>query len=259
MPGYKLWRLTFSYLPRSFYTFPCKLCGGLGARSEVRGAIAGEDDIKHVVVVTMILVVVAGTRAEAGPIRAGVSVGGSSVTQSYDYSPEIGQIWEGPDRRLTRVGFGGFTELALDDRFSLGLDVIYVQKGLKDDFAVTNPDSPEVIGTRTVTAVMRYLSVPATVSVGYPVGEVTPYVFAGPSLEFLLSHDKGTAFSDAFENMDTVAFGLHVGAGAHWRRWGVNIRYFTDLANSYEPPGRMLLESVKNYGWLGMVSFAVLQ
>ena len=192
--------------------------------------------------------------AEARGFRAGVSVGGSTATQSYDFSS--GDV-EFDRENLVRPAIGGYGELSFA-RISLGLDAMYVQKGLKDEILVTGT-GPEVLGTRTIEGVMRYLSVPATVSFDFQVQSVSPYVFVGPSLEILLSYDKDSLFSEVFENMDTVVLGLHVGAGVRWRRLGASIRYFTDLSNSYTPPAGFALESVKNHGWLGLVSFAILQ
>ena len=195
------------------------------------------------------------TGAEAGgPVSAGVSLGGSTMTQTYTFINDSDLLDD--NLSVLRGALGAYIELSLSTRFSAEIEIIYLSKGVGIESIATNPDSPDALGTVTTEYEIRYLSIPATAGFALLSGPVTPYLFLGPSAEILLSHDD---FSGVFENMDSLTLGLQVGAGVLWKRWGANIRYSTDLTNPYNPPPGALLESVKNHGWVGLVTFAVLR
>jgi hypothetical protein len=126
--------------------------------------------------------------------------------------------------------------------FSVVTQLEYVQRGMEMEFVVTTAESPEGIGTRRVAGRVNYLSLPILAKVEIPLGEVSPYVLAGPRLDYLISYRSDDGLFDAlYKQFRKTLLGASFGAGLAARgdlpvTILLEARYNIDLQNSYATP-----------------------
>jgi hypothetical protein len=139
----------------------------------------------------------------------GLKVGAVSATQTWQYWSNS-QLSTDP-----RWGFdaGIFVE-ALDLPFlSVLAELHYVQKGFTNTLPVTTEAQPDGTGEEiTFRPRVDYLSLPILAKIRFDVGFFTPYVFAGPRVDFLLTNtDDGFGLVlDKFKKTDV---GVSIGMG----------------------------------------------
>ena len=140
----------------------------------------------------------------------GLKVGAVSATQKWQYWSNS-QLSTGP---RWGVDAGVFVE-ALDIPFvSVLAELHYIQKGFTTTLPVTTAAQPDGTGEDiTFKPRVDYLSLPILAKVRFEVGSFTPYVFAGPRVDFFLSNtDDGFALVlDKFKKTDV---GVSIGIGA---------------------------------------------
>lgn len=151
----------------------------------------------------------------------------------------------------TRAGIGaGFTAgIPLSPHVSLQPEVLYVRKGAKTTFELTNSQGT-VLSSMSVTYAIDYLEIPLLLRVGVPTsGSVEPYFIGGPSVGFKVSEEL--RFGDASETWDRVStsdFGLAIGAGLEMgrgrTRWLLEARYTVGLTDIGSIPDASLRNSV---------------
>jgi len=188
---------------------------------------------------------------------AGVSAGGSWMTQSWDYD---GTDLEIVDSGIFGPSLGGFAIMSVTPAFHVGLETFYLRKGFETEFTKTSPDSPNPQGTFTETYELHYLSVPVTARYRIPAGSVVLYPLGGVSAEILL----GRSDNWLLDELNSVVFALHLGAGVDIGRFAVTARYVGDFTNSYDRPSSadedgITLESVKSQGVAVLVSYSLWQ
>jgi opacity protein-like surface antigen len=111
--------------------------------------------------------------------------GGLAVSR-LSYSKDLWQTVDQSTRRGVVVGAIG--EIGLNARWSIRIEPRYIQKGNKiGAFAVTGAGGPTVLGTIEVFEKLDYLEIPLHVRATFPMEGITPFLFAGPSLGFLLT------------------------------------------------------------------------
>jgi hypothetical protein len=192
--------------------------------------------------------------AGAGVLRmAGAKIAVTSAGQSYDITAIAN---EETDRRL---GFGvaGFIEWFDLPVFSVVTQLEYLQRGMEQEFNVTSPESPEVLGTTTIENRLDYLSLPILAKGRIELGSVTPYALAGIRFDHLLGYEsEGNFFNAVYDSFDRTTIGGSVGAGVELPEllpFGVlaELRYNFDLDDAYSTD--LLTVSNNAYDlWIGI-------
>ncbi len=134
----------------------------------------------------------------------------------------------------TGIAVGGFIELALLSHVSVVGEVQYAQKGMKGTEVFIN--GLEVPYNVVEAPWEEYLSIPIAAKIGLPVGLITPYLLAGPRVDFLLSshHDGDT--EAPFNRFKAVDYGGTFGCGVKWNWFFLEFRYDPDFTDSYDQP-----------------------
>lgn len=166
-----------------------------------------------------------------------------------------------------RIGFVGgvFATGRISPRFGLRAELLYVMKGAKDRFEVTD-NAGNVVGQGHDHWVLKYIEVPVLARVSLsPSARVRPELVFGPSLAVKLS---GTLRSEAPGSPTTTAtisqlktfdlgvaagFGISVGHGPV--RWLLDVRYSTGLLSAFDSVAGSLDASNSVVSVMGGVSF----
>lgn len=141
-----------------------------------------------------------------------------------------------------RMGFsiGAFAEWFETGWFTLLTQAEYAQKGLGMTFLIAGPTGPEVLERKTVYSRLDYLSVPILGKATLQLGSLSPYVLAGPRVDFLLGYESDlNSYNTLFEKYDNTAFGATVGAGIQFDSIlplpvVLEARYNLDITKSFE-------------------------
>ncbi len=174
---------------------------------------------------------------DAGIIkRKGVKAAVTSADQSYEltYLPGL--------ETQRRFGFnvGGFLEWFDLPYFSVITQAEYSQRGMGQEFNVTGPDGPEIIGTTTLYSRLDYFSIPILGKFRYETENFTPYLLAGPRIDHLLGYDSDQgAFNILYDAFDRTMIGGTFGIGIESEAIFstdvlAEIRYNMDLSDSYK-------------------------
>lgn len=166
----------------------------------------------------------------------GVKLGLISSDLSYNNFPTTVET----ERKLGFVG-GAFVEWFNNPIFSVITQIEYAQKGSSYEIVMTGEGGPEPIGTKTYSNKLDYLSIPIYAKFKIPSIIISPYLFAGARVDFLLSYS--TEFdSTIFSKFKNTTFGGVIGIGVQPM---LNIplnpflefRYDFDFTNSYDENG----------------------
>ncbi|MEM1348394.1 MAG: porin family protein [Myxococcota bacterium] len=146
----------------------------------------------------------------------GLKLGGTLATATSDNSAVT-------DAQGTKLGFGGGIQvvLGLTNWFAVQPEVLYQNKGTQAEQTL-----PE--GAATVTTNLNYIQVPVLASIRIPaLRAITPKLFVGPHMAFLLSASERQAFEDSTvtqavdnSNFSTFDFGFTGGLGVDFKMGG---------------------------------------
>ncbi len=189
--------------------------------------------IVAVVAVAAAVMFLAPQASHAAGLKGGVELG-------LNYSTFMGS--DATDAK-SKAGFaiGGFLNVGFTDLISLQPELLYTQKGASD----------------SQTTNISYLEIPILVKFSFLTDKkVSPNVFVGPSLAFLLAADTGGP--DISSNLNGFDYGAVIGAGVNIGLGGgaliVNLRYDYGLADiAKEVAGRQ--PDVKNGALSLMVGY----
>ena len=158
-----------------------------------------------------------------------------------------------------RVGFNvaAFAEWFDVPFFSLITQVEYAQKGTGQDFVVTGPSGPNPVGVRTLYSRLDYVSVPVLGKLRLPGGPLSPYIVAGPRMDFFLGYksDEG-AFNSVYDKFKKTSLGGSAGIGIQLDSiLPISVlaeaRYNFDFVDSYETNLLKVRNSTFDF-WLGV-------
>jgi opacity protein-like surface antigen len=180
----------------------------------------------------------------------GAKAGVAFANQDFDYSNNLN-----PDLDY-RTGFqaGVFAEIPLCPYSAVQLNAWYVPAGLSVKVMETSEEYPEGTGnTLKIKSRIDYIAVPLLLKFQPLPETISPYLVFGPRVNFQVGCDKG-AFSDVYDHLRKVTFGLTLGAGADFPvspKTSVLIEFsyspdFTNILKAGELPPDATLESVKN-------------
>ncbi|MEJ2545518.1 MAG: porin family protein [Calditrichaceae bacterium] len=138
------------------------------------------------------------------------------------------------------LNIGAFAEFLDLPIVNLITEIGYTQKGMEDNFAVTSTGNPEGTGEfKTVTNRVDYLNLSLALKANYTMPIVTPYLYAGPRIDFLIMTDVDKGFKIVYDEYEKVVYGLKIGLGTEIMKiLPVSIlaefQYNYDLSDSYK-------------------------
>jgi len=176
-----------------------------------------------------------------GPASLGVKAG---VTFADVSTPGVAAVGTGLEHRFGPAG-GVSVSWSLNDRVSVGGEVLYVSKGFSFGRFEATDASGTTIGTFEAQVVVDYVEVPILARIGLvTAGPVRPALLLGPAIATkvrerfkLTGVVHGSSKTDAFTGAD---LGLTAGAEVRFRTgpgWSViDARYTLGLLNVAEDP-----------------------
>jgi hypothetical protein len=203
--------------------------------------------IRWVIVLILLLLPSAVGAFDLGPV--GVSGGGSWVTQKFEFK-EGYDFLDPVDGGIVGPVVGAFMRAQLGEGVAVGLEMLYLQKGIKWTYIETNVQG-EQVGERTDTYKAHYLSIPAIVRLETTTKKTNLFLFGGLSVDVPISHDE------FYSSLSSVTLAVQAGFGLDWGRWELSVRYLGDLTNAIDPGPDWNLQSVKSRGVIALVAFEI--
>ena len=152
----------------------------------------------------------------------GIKLGTTVSNQDWEYVPSL-NVTLNPDNRLG-LNIGFFAELLNNPILSIVTEVNYVQKGMKTDIEKTTVSNPDGTGEFiTWDTRVDYINLSALGKIRVKLGIVSPYVIAGPKIDFEIN--KVFSLNEANsveENFNKNRIGFKVGIGAEINLMSLN-------------------------------------
>lgn len=139
----------------------------------------------------------------------GLKLGVTAANQSWHFAdtPELltDNRWG-----FTASGFLEFLDLPF---LSAVVEVQYARKGMSESIPITTESQPEGTG-QFITKRPRvdYLSIPFLAKVRFSTPVITPYLIAGPRLDFAVSKN-GDGYDVVIDKFESSEFGVTLGVG----------------------------------------------
>lgn len=185
----------------------------------------------------IILIIICYSTTQAQFIKnVGVKTGATISRQMWKYAPGLG-ISIDPD---SKIGFnaGVFAEFLNLPFLSFVAEVNYVEKGMQLTAYITPIDNPDG-GTETVMkAGVNYLNLSLLAKVRLEGVLFTPYIIAGPKVDFEISRNGQILGGTVFDDYTKSRFGFKVGGGTEIKVLNITflaeILYDSDFGNLFE-------------------------
>ncbi len=142
-------------------------------------------------------------------------------------------------KRRTGFCIGAFAEWFEHSPITLLTQVEYAQKGMGMDIAYTNA-SGDLVQRTTEYSRLDYLSIPLLGKAMLPAGSMSPYLLAGPRVDFFLGYGEDqTEFPVLFDRFKKTVLGGTFGAGIQFDGLlsipiVLEARYNLDFTDSFE-------------------------
>jgi hypothetical protein len=189
--------------------------------------------MKNIILAILTLLICIPSFAQSQILKSyGIKAGAYRATQTFDYTRGFSL----PTDYRWGIDAGGFVELFQHSNLSLLAELHYIQKGYAITLPVTTPAFPEGTGEyNTFKPRLDYLSMPIMAKVRYKTEILTPYIFAGPRFDFLLSqHDNAVDYL-------STDIGAALGIGVEFSfesspQYLIEGRFSPSFKNAYEHP-----------------------
>ncbi len=168
----------------------------------------------------------------------GFKAGGTVSQHKNEYN--IGSSPQFPAPRI-RVNAGIFGEFFNDPVFSMIGEINYVEKGARAEVFLTDAQHPDGTGEKMYLNIDNALldfSILAKARLESPI--CTPYIFAGPKVDFELNRNEisKTFYTESLYN--TTRFGYKIGVGTEAVLFGIHflteVVYDQDFGYLFESP-----------------------
>ncbi|MDX9924473.1 MAG: outer membrane beta-barrel protein [Ignavibacteriaceae bacterium] len=131
----------------------------------------------------------------------------------------------------------GFVEINLTDNFGIEGELGFSRKGVYKEVPISPIDQPDVtIGISKTKNITEYLSLAALAKYNIYKGFMSPYILAGPQINFLVNYNVRNGSERAYDEFNTAIFGYSVGSGIEINVKPIDIlieyRFERDLTNS---------------------------
>ncbi len=164
--------------------------------------------MKKLIVVLLVLTAV--TTIDAQLVRGwGIKVGAAFSNQSWDYkNADIDVDWD------SKTGFsaGLFAEFLDIPVVSVLTELNYVQKGVSNELILTSVANPAGEKTEAENTI-DYIELLAAAKVRFPMVAISPYVFAGPRVNFELGKSFNEYYNTIENDLESNVAGISVGIG----------------------------------------------
>jgi hypothetical protein len=176
-------------------------------------------------------------------IEFGAKAGGNVSNQHYNYKGQASSVLDDTWQKR-KVGFkaGVFADVLLSKQLFFSPAILFNQKGFTDNLQYTDEQGSLIDAKNTVR--VNYLSVDLPVKVKMWTGKISPYLSAGPRIDFLLNHRTKDYlgfdfYKDIFTNSRKVNVGAVVAVGAEFPISGklisfLELEYNPDLTPAYK-------------------------
>lgn len=192
------------------------------------------------------------TSVQAQDTRIGLKGGAALYTTTGSISAFGTSIEEKSDPHF---GFaaGLFVEKPFSDIISGQFEVLYVQKGGKDELDDTDFEDAEI---EDGNLTLSYIDVPVMVKVNVPVeGNVSPFLYGGGFAGYLLdaqAESGGESIDEeGFELKDLlkdINYGFVLGGGVSFGKISLDIRYDMGLANIFDSESDLIQDLLDEFG-----------
>jgi hypothetical protein len=195
--------------------------------------------MKKLFSITALTLLIAASSAN-GQVLFGFGLKGGAVRaeQSWEYTPS----WLAENSYKSSIwGFdiGAYTGLVSISDFTLQVEIHYTQKGktttVIETILADNPQGYIDLGPREIKSRFHYLSMPVLIKFSPDLWVVRPFIAAGPSLEYLVSHPQSPTY-DQFNRAEiagTISVGAELSLGFIHALSG-EVRYTQELTNSFQ-------------------------
>jgi len=157
----------------------------------------------------------------------------------------------------TGLHLGVNTEFLQHKYISILAEAGYVEKGMRQTFELTNPDSPEGTGeTKTFKTTFKYAYISPMLKARFELGNIVPYIFIGPRADFYLSYKSDLNYDELKDKLNKTVFGMIYGLGIEYMfgPLGIALIYSQQLdfmpALENEPPHGFGLEKITNNAFI---------
>jgi len=167
----------------------------------------------------------------------GVKGGAVAAAQSWDLASPFSLDTE----RRWGIDVGVFVEWLNMPVFSLSSELHYIQKGMKYSLPITTEEFPDGTGEYWIRSPrVDYLSIPLLGKARIPVEWLSPYVIAGPRVDFLL-HTEGEGFEIVLDKFEKIDLGATIGVGLEVKvfdpaQLGIEFRFSPSFKDGYSSP-----------------------
>ena len=168
----------------------------------------------------------------------GFKLGSTISNQDWEYVPSLNITLDSDNRIGLNIGF--FAELLNNPILSIVTELNYVQKGMKIDLQKTTVSNPDGTGEFfTWDTRIDYINLSALGKIRLDLGIVSPYVIAGPKIDFEINKVFSLNEANIVEdNFNKNRIGFKVGIGAEIKLMSLNllaeILYDADFNELYE-------------------------
>jgi opacity protein-like surface antigen len=167
---------------------------------------------------------------------AGVKAGAVAADQDWNYR-FAGDLLV-PGARWG-IDVGGYVEWLTHPILSISSEAHFIQKGFQSSVQIVSVESPAGTGMYiTQKARVEYLSLPILAKFRVDLDGVTPYLVAGPRIDFKLN-SSSDGFGIVLDDFRSSEIGMTFGLGAETRlhpaiTLGVEARFSPNLQPGYE-------------------------
>lgn len=167
----------------------------------------------------------------------GVKIGGTLANQ--DWQRKNATVDFNPDSRFG-MNAGIFMEFLNLPLLRMVTELNYEQKGMKLEFPLTTIEDPDGSSGKTKSILNRvdYLSLAVKAKLKSKAPLLSPYVFAGPRVDFYLNKNVDKNFKSFYDEFKKQVYGLSAGVGAEFNTLPVDLllelQYNHDLTSAYE-------------------------
>lgn len=189
-------------------------------------------------------------KAQAQDTRIGLKGGAALYTTTRSLSAFGTSIEQKSDPHF---GFaaGLFVEKPFSDLVSGQFEVLYVQKGGKDEVADSEiEDAASEAGSLTLS----YADVPAMLKINIPLdGNVRPFLYGGDFAGYLLnaqakSGGESVDEIDITDLLTEINYGIVLGGGVSFGNISLDLRYDMGLANIFDSESTIIQELLEEFG-----------
>jgi opacity protein-like surface antigen len=193
--------------------------------------------MKSILIIILLSVITFNTRSQI-LTGYGVKFGGAISNQTWDY---------GAGFTLNNDNKVGVSPRLFADFFNLPYlqlegELGFTRKGFTESIPITTTESPDGTGEYiNINNSLDYLSISVLGKIRFEAGKFSPYIIAGPQVNFLINKNFSSGWDIVFDQFRKTNLGLSVGAGTELNdilpfTILLEYRYERDFMDNYDSP-----------------------